>query len=116
MEHAKELVAIATDMARMMPNACGDWAARILGVVDSMNGVNTSHTPSDTLPWITRKVRKGTDEHRAYLRARFPTNGGAPSQFNFDGHNWRYYVTSFDDIGEYDVIQRPNSADASVPA
>ena len=60
-----------------------------------------------TPTWITRKVRKGTDEHRAYLRARFPINGGAPSPFSFDGHNWRYYVTSFDDIGEYDVIQRP---------
>lgn len=66
-------------------------------------------------PWIQRKVRNGTDEYRAYLKARFPSGEGAPSPFNFDGHNWRYYASSFDDIGGYDIIQRPNEDAVSAP-
>lgn len=29
---------------------------------------------------------------------------------DFDGHKWRYHFTSFDDLGEFDVIWRPNDA------
>lgn len=56
--------------------------------------------------WLERRVYKGSDEYRSYLSARFPRTGGAPSTFDFDGHKWAYYVTSFDDKGEYDVIRR----------
>ena len=61
--------------------------------------------------WIERKVRKDSDEYRAYLRARFPFGAGAPSPFDFDGHKWRYLCTRFDDLGEFDVIHRPNPED-----
>lgn len=66
--------------------------------------------PAKAAAWIERKVRKGTDEHRTYLSARFPRGGGAPSPFDFDGHKWRYYATSFDDLGEFDIIHRPSDA------
>ena len=56
---------------------------------------------------IERKVYKGTPEHREYLAARFPRNGGSPSNsFEWQGHRWAYYRTSFNDAGEYDLIYR----------
>ena len=65
--------------------------------------------------WIERKVRKDTDEYRTYLRARFPGPFQAPSPFDFDGHKWSYYATSFDDLGEFDIIHRPRPASSEAP-
>ena len=102
---AERIRAITAKMRRTMPNACGDWAAEIdqaLADMEGCSGARRAQSPS----WIERKVRKDTDEYRAYLSARFP-RGGAPSPFDFDGHKWRYHFTSFDDLGEFDVIARP---------
>lgn len=51
-------------------------------------------------------VRRGTPDWSTYLQARFPSGGGAPSPFAFQGRAWRYYKTSFDDRGEHDVLRR----------
>ena len=102
---AERIRTITAQMRRTMPNACGDWAAEIdqaLADMECCSSPRRSRSPN----WIERKVRKDTDEYRAYLRARF-IRGGAPSPFDFDGHKWRYHFTSFDDLGEFDVIARP---------
>ena len=81
-----------------------DQADAMLAVRDGVAPDAASSEPS----WIERKVRKGTEEYRAYLTARFPRGMGAPSPFDFDGHKWSYHYTSFDDLGEFEVIHRPN--------
>lgn len=67
-----------------------------------------------TAPQFERRVvRHKTPEHEALLKARFGEPGdwrGDPEPFVFEGHRWRYVHTSFDDIGSYDVIERPADA------
>ena len=53
---------------------------------------------------IERTVRKETEEYLEYLRARFQ----APRKdtFEWEGHRWKYHVSHFDDVGEFDIIFR----------
>jgi hypothetical protein len=44
--------------------------------------------------------------HDAYLSARFPAEGPHGLSFEFEGHRWAYYITGFDDGGDYDVLRR----------
>jgi hypothetical protein len=57
--------------------------------------------------WIQLRVYKGTQDHTELLRARFYKTGSNPISFEFQGHRWRYLHDSFDDVGEFTVIQRP---------
>ena len=59
-----------------------------------------------------RLVYKGSPESDAMCKARFPSDGPHTAlSFEFDGHRWAYECTSFDDLGEYDVIWRPGGPD-----
>lgn len=63
---------------------------------------------------ITRKIYKNTDEH---FKVGAPLM--TPQQaitFPFDGHNWRYSHTSFDDQGDYLVIYRYDDKGPQIPA
>lgn len=62
---------------------------------------------------ITLKVYRHSDDHEEYLAARFPRNQAHSPCFKFQGHNWRYEFTSFDDVGQYDLLWRP--ADSPIP-
>lgn len=54
-----------------------------------------------------RKVYHGSIEHSGYLRARFDRSKPSRVSFEWDDHRWRYVYTGFDDLGEYDLLQRP---------
>ncbi len=60
--------------------------------------------------WIMMEVYHGTPEHEELLRARFPKDRLSANQntFEFMGHRWRYKCDSFDQIGEFSIIERPN--------
>lgn len=83
-----------------------DLASRLARHRIAHQGQVSGDVPVLLEEWLERRVYKGSGEYRSYLSARFPRTGGAPSPFDFDGHKWAYYVTSFDDKGEYDVIRR----------
>ncbi|HGW3730845.1 TPA: hypothetical protein ACNH31_002400 [Citrobacter freundii] len=53
----------------------------------------------------TMKVYKNSDDHAAYLKARFDSARNGQS-FEWAGHRWAYEVTSFDDAGNYDLLYR----------
>lgn len=53
----------------------------------------------------TMKVYKNSDDHAAYLKARFDRTKNGQS-FEWAGHRWAYEVTSFDDAGDYDLLYR----------
>lgn len=53
----------------------------------------------------TMKVYKNSDDHAAYLKARFDSARNGQS-FEWAGHRWAYEVTSFDDAGDYDLLYR----------
>ena len=53
----------------------------------------------------TMKVYKNSDDHAAYLKARFDGARNGQS-FEWAGHRWAYEVTSFDDAGDYDLLYR----------
>lgn len=53
----------------------------------------------------TLKVYKNSPDYHAFLRARFNKENSGQS-FEWDGHRWAYEVTSFDDIGDYDLLYR----------
>ncbi|WP_272581848.1 hypothetical protein [Providencia sp. PROV269] len=61
---------------------------------------------------ITLKVYKDSPEYSKYLTARFPRKRGYSSgineTFEYEGHRWKYQVTSFDDNGDYDLLWRPD--------
>lgn len=65
----------------------------------------------------TMKVYKNSDDHAAYLKARFDRTKNGQS-FEWAGHRWAYEVTSFDDAGDYDLLYRfddkPYPEDVSV--
>lgn len=62
---------------------------------------------------ITLKVYKNSPEHGEYMEARFPKDRRHHScsneTFEYEGHRWKYQVTSFDDNGDYDLLWRPDS-------
>lgn len=63
-------------------------------------------------PWIERSIYHKAEQYSEYLAARFPRDGLPRGNcFWWQGHNWRYRVTSFDDVGEFDIIERPASAE-----
>lgn len=52
------------------------------------------------------QVRRSDADYKEYLRSRF--EGGHPREtFMFRGHRWRYRHDSFDDEGEFVVLERP---------
>lgn len=52
------------------------------------------------------QVRRSDADYKEYLRSRF--EGGRPREtFMFRGHRWRYRHDSFDDEGEFVVLERP---------
>jgi hypothetical protein len=53
----------------------------------------------------TMKVYKNSDDHAAYLKARFDSAKNGQS-FEWAGHRWAYEVSSFDDAGDYDLLYR----------
>lgn len=61
---------------------------------------------------ITLKVYKDSPEHSEYMEARFPKDRRHHScsneTFEYEGHRWKYQVTSFDDNGDYDLLWRPD--------
>lgn len=61
---------------------------------------------------ITLKVYKNSPEHGEYMEARFPKDRRHHScsneTFEYEGHRWKYQVTSFDDNGDYDLLWRPD--------
>ena len=61
--------------------------------------------------WIERKIYRGTQEYKDYLRQRLSNR--FEISFEYDGHRWRYEHTSFDDNGDYDVIARPSDGSKS---
>ncbi|MEQ5326963.1 hypothetical protein [Proteus sp. fly-1008] len=69
---------------------------------------------------ITLKVYKDSPEHSEYMEARFPKDRRHHScsneTFEYEGHRWKYQVTSFDDNGDYDLLWRPDSNDPELMA
>ncbi|MDQ0422373.1 hypothetical protein J2045_003421 [Peteryoungia aggregata LMG 23059] len=55
---------------------------------------------------ITRKIYKNSDEHYKVGAPLMTPQQGVT--FPFDGHNWRFGHTAFDDQGDYFVIYRPD--------
>ncbi|QHJ83444.1 MAG: hypothetical protein [Bacteriophage sp.] len=53
----------------------------------------------------TLKVYKNSPDYHAFLRARSNKENSGQS-FEWAGHRWAYEVTSFDDIGDYDLLYR----------
>jgi hypothetical protein len=66
--------------------------------------------PQDT-GRITMMVRRGTPDHDAYIKARFPGGCCKSDTFEFAGHRWKYLHSSFDDLGEFDLLWRPAELD-----
>jgi len=69
---------------------------------------------------ITLKVYKDSPEYSKYLTARFPRERGYSSgtneTFEYEGHRWKYQVTSFDDNGDYDLLWRPDGKEPELMA
>ncbi|EOV8087925.1 hypothetical protein ACOMXT_001736 [Providencia rettgeri] len=69
---------------------------------------------------ITLKVYKDSPEHGEYMAARFPRDRRHHScsneTFEYEGHRWRYEVTSFDDNGDYDLLWRPDGKEPELMA
>lgn len=61
---------------------------------------------------ITLKVYKNSPEYGEYMEVRFPKDRRHHScsneTFEYEGHRWKYQVTSFDDNGDYDLLWRPD--------
>jgi hypothetical protein len=71
-------------------------------------GIGSSIANNQSREWITDIVRTSDVDRGAYQASRFradPEKGASP--FQFRGHYWRYRFTSFDDDGEFDLIERP---------
>lgn len=59
--------------------------------------------------FLNTRVYHDDADYAAYLSARFPREPDPkPRSFWFRGHRWGYRYTSFDDLGDYDLLQRPN--------
>jgi hypothetical protein len=54
---------------------------------------------------ITQKIYHNAPEYNEYRTLRNFSSGGNGS-FEFEGHRWKYDHTSFDDLGEFDIIFR----------
>lgn len=69
---------------------------------------------------ITLKVYKDSPEHSEYMEARFPKDRRHHScsneTFEYEGHRWKYQVTSFDDNGDYDLLWRPDGKEPELMA
>ncbi|MGJ3354682.1 hypothetical protein [Providencia sp. Je.9.19] len=69
---------------------------------------------------ITLKVYKNSPEHGEYMNARFPKDRRHHScsneTFEYEGHRWKYQVTSFDDNGDYDLLWRPDGKEPELMA
>lgn len=69
---------------------------------------------------ITLKVYKNSPEHGEYMEARFPKDRRHHScsngTFEYEGHRWKYQVTSFDDNGDYDLLWRPDGKEPELMA
>ncbi|HCZ9066183.1 hypothetical protein ACK4QE_02810 [Proteus mirabilis] len=69
---------------------------------------------------ITLKVYKDSPEHSEYMEARFPKDRRHHSfsneTFEYEGHRWKYQVTSFDDNGDYDLLWRPDGNEPELMA
>ena len=67
---------------------------------------------------ITLKVYKDSPEHSEYMEARFPKDRRHHScsneTFEYEGHRWKYQVTSFDDNGDYDLLWRPDGKESEL--
>ena len=76
---------------------------RIADVLQAKHGQGTS--------MLTAVVRKADEDYAVYAAARFGSSinriSGVNEVFAFRGHLWRYRLTSFDDYGQYDVLERP---------
>lgn len=91
-------------IGRLQVSVLQEIQHRLEGIFDRM-----PETEATSPAWIGRRVYKDSDEGKKLLDARFkPTGRSSEAFFPFDGHNWRYSFTSFDDKGEYDQIERPN--------
>lgn len=65
---------------------------------------------------VERRVYKHTSEHSEYQTARFKQGPFGSISFEWDGHRWAYRYTSFDTVGEYDLIWRPIEPSGEVAA
>lgn len=69
---------------------------------------------------ITLKVYKDSPEHSEYMEARFPKDRRHHSfsneTFEYEGHRWKYQVTSFDDNCDYDLLWRPDGNETELMA
>jgi len=54
----------------------------------------------------TLKVYKNSELHAEYSRVRFSNKSDSSGSFELNGHRWKYEFTSFDDIGDYDLLYR----------
>lgn len=99
--------------------ACVETAKYIYTMADAMLKAREAEKPAGIPAWISIKVYHNTPEHTDLNRARFKPLSGMPSSlstFEYDGHRWRYKHSSFDDAGDYDVIERPNDGDSTEAA
>lgn len=88
-----------------------DLIPTTLELADAMLKAREAEKPAGIPAWISIKVYHNTPEHTDLNRARFKPLSEMPSSlstFEYDGHRWRYKHSSFDDAGDYDVIERPN--------
>ncbi len=94
------VLAAATEINRKMAAALAPQDSLATGVRDSR---------------ITLMVRRNTPDHDAYIKARFPGGYCKSDTFEFAGHRWKYLRSSFDDLGEFDLLWRPAELDKPEP-
>jgi hypothetical protein len=95
-----------------------DQRTDVIGLVrEALAAQPEPSAQGEPVAWIKRSIYHKAEQYMGYLAARFPRDGSKSTSGTFwwEGHNWRYLHTSFDDIGDFDVITRPNASAPSTP-
>lgn len=84
-----------------VPDSGLDWLDKMIKKANGEDGGTT---------WTSMMVRRSSPEYSEYISERF-RDGAIYDTFMFQGHRWRYRCTSFDDEGEFDIIERPTKGE-----